>query len=728
VRISVVISTLDRADGLRLTLEALRFQRHRDFEVIVVEGPSDIGWGQLVSEQHHWVRRVRCEEANLARSRNLGIAAASGEVVAFIDDDAVPEPHWLAELAAAYEDERVAGAGGIVCDRTGLQLQFEYALCDRLGRTRFDCRPPFSRETLPGADPFLYLQGTNMSFRRDRLVAIGGFDEQLVYIYDDVDVSLRMIDAGAHLRPLAGGVVHHRCLASPVRRADGFIFDPFTLAEGRAYFAFRHGPSAEEAEHSLPAFAQELQGPALSARAAGRSSAAELELFIERLEAGLQSGWARALATAPGRSVLPASDPAGFRPYPLLTGEHPLRVCVFCSDPALRDAGVMEPGTDANELARSLAADGHDVHVFTRARDRSVVEFDGALWTHNLVVQDRCLPALADKPFAFDLYAAAANYHEVQRLHERAPVDMVVAPGEHRESLICSLDRRFSTVTRALTSSCDPDPRGEPVQVEELAPVLEGVAQDAWPSAREAAAELLDSSSYPFDLVAALLAVWDAPAPRFTDVVFFAALGREPDEDTRAVWHAHIYAGHSRHDLLDSVLCSAEARERGVPADALDRFRRALAAWAPVQLRRAWELPDRAFTKAAYQWTLGRTPDPEYGAKAISDLEGGALRLDVLARLSNSAEASARGMPAGMLETLSERLRVTLPQRLKDAFALSDAQFICAVHVALLWRTPDAGLHEDWMFRLASGEASRLDLLDALTRSEVAAEPCVSAS
>ncbi len=52
MRISVVISTLHRANSLRLTLAALRFQRHPDFEVIVVEGPSEIGWGQVASEQH----------------------------------------------------------------------------------------------------------------------------------------------------------------------------------------------------------------------------------------------------------------------------------------------------------------------------------------------------------------------------------------------------------------------------------------------------------------------------------------------------------------------------------------------------------------------------------------------------------------------------------------------------------------------------------------------------
>ncbi len=603
VRISVVISTLHRADSLRLTLAALQFQRHRDFEVVVVEGPSEVGWGRIATEQHRWVQRVSCPEANLARSRNLGIAAASGEVVAFVDDDAVPEPRWLTELAVAYEDTRVAGAGGIVLDSAGMQPQYEYALCDRLGHPSFDCRRPAARETTPGADPFLYLQGTNMSFRREMLIAIGGFDEQLVYLYDDVDVCLRMIDAGALLVALDGAAVHHRCLASPVRRADGLIYDPFAIAQGRTYFAFRHGPSPTAAERSLLPFAQELREAALTARAAGRFSPTELEHFMRRLEQGLESGRQCALGAGPSHPTVPPPD--SFKPYPRLTCvEGQLRVCLL-SPVETAGRGVDDDTPDADELARSLAAQGHEVHLLRRGAGRNVVEFDGAAWTHDVQIQDRALAALADAPVAVALYAAAAYYQEVQRLHRYGPVDTVLTSLVGREGLICSLDGRFPASRRLLPSHGEADRDGQPVHIDELADALQGVTAIDPASAHQTAADLLDGASYPFDLVAAIVAVWEAPATRFADVVFRAALGREPDQRTRAAWQAHIAAGHSRHQLLEGALCSAEARERGVQPDTLARFRRRLAAWAPVELRRAWTLPDRAFIDAAYQWTLG---------------------------------------------------------------------------------------------------------------------------
>ncbi len=630
MRISVVISTLHRADGLRLTLEALRFQRHRDFEVIVVEGPSEIGWGQVRNEQHDWVRRVRSEQTNVAHSRNLGVAHAGGEILAFIDDDAVPEPRWLADLADAYKEERLQGAGGVVLDRTGLRPQYAYSCCDRLGRTRFD-RSPSPQETLPGADPFLYLQGTNMSFRHDTLLALGGFDEHLAYVYDDVDIALRLIDSGGRLRHIDGAVVHHHSLPNPARKADGSISDPFTLAEGRAYFALRHGPSSEEVQISLRELSEELS---TQANRAAPASEAELEHFKARTEEGLRSGARRAQVGPLTSTQLRAQgDPNTIAPYPLLTEEHPLRLCMLAPEP------------NEERLAFELAAAGEEVHLLTRtAREMSHVVFDGHLWTHRLQSQDRRLPALEGNPLAADIYTAAAHFHEVQRLHNQQPVGLVLAGEGSAESLICVLDRRWPTLTTLPREPLRGEPGGPAVSVEELARVLLDRAGLTPQAAHEVAGELLDPGGYPIDLAAAVLAAWDAPAEEFADAVFLAALGRRADPGTRASWREHIAAGHSRHELLSGVLASAEAHQRGVPRDMLESFQRRLAARAPLELQRAWTLPDGDFTAVAYQWILGRSPDPEYGRRAISDLQGGASRLDIVARLVTSVEAGHRGM------------------------------------------------------------------------------------
>ena len=90
MRVSVVICTLNRADALAATLECLRLQHHDDFEVIVVNGPSTDGTAERLASLDGAIRRLDNPERNLSRSRNLGVAAAAGELVAFLDDDAVP--------------------------------------------------------------------------------------------------------------------------------------------------------------------------------------------------------------------------------------------------------------------------------------------------------------------------------------------------------------------------------------------------------------------------------------------------------------------------------------------------------------------------------------------------------------------------------------------------------------------------------------------------------------
>ena len=60
----------------------------------------------------HRARVVDCSVANLSVSRNIGIRAAGGDIVAFIDDDALPEFDWLPQAMPAFDDPEVGGVGG----------------------------------------------------------------------------------------------------------------------------------------------------------------------------------------------------------------------------------------------------------------------------------------------------------------------------------------------------------------------------------------------------------------------------------------------------------------------------------------------------------------------------------------------------------------------------------------------------------------------------------------
>jgi GT2 family glycosyltransferase len=237
--VSVVINTLNRRDHLERTLVSLRDQSYRRFEVIVVDGPSTDGTGDLLDGFGSSIRRAQCDEARLGLSRNIGASMSAGEIVAYIDDDALPEPNWLERLVEGYSDDRIGAVGGPVFDVPLDRIDWRVCTCSRIGVPNTDTVGPLDAYVARGADPFLYLAGCNMSFRRTALRAIGGFNSLLAYGYDDVEVCCRLIDAGHHIAYASDALVHHDRASSAVRDANQTITDPYPLIVARATFALQ---------------------------------------------------------------------------------------------------------------------------------------------------------------------------------------------------------------------------------------------------------------------------------------------------------------------------------------------------------------------------------------------------------------------------------------------------------------------------------------------------------
>ena len=93
--VSVVVVSRHRPAALSLCLTALTLQDHPGFEIVLVADPGSVGVRPDLP-----IKRVRFDAANISAARNAGVMAAAGEVVAFIDDDAVAEPTWLSRLTA----------------------------------------------------------------------------------------------------------------------------------------------------------------------------------------------------------------------------------------------------------------------------------------------------------------------------------------------------------------------------------------------------------------------------------------------------------------------------------------------------------------------------------------------------------------------------------------------------------------------------------------------------
>ena len=109
-RISVVVCTYNGHRTIRDCLEGLLRLEYANFEVIVVDDGSTDATGDI-AEQYGF-RLIRTENRGLSSARNTGLEAATGELVAYLDDDAYPDPHWLTYLAATFMSTTYVGVGG----------------------------------------------------------------------------------------------------------------------------------------------------------------------------------------------------------------------------------------------------------------------------------------------------------------------------------------------------------------------------------------------------------------------------------------------------------------------------------------------------------------------------------------------------------------------------------------------------------------------------------------
>lgn len=168
---------------------------------------------------------------------------AAGEIIAFHDDDAIPEPNWLVDLAEAFDDHSVACAGGLNRDCSGVRLQYGYATANRMGQARWDSLLPTEALCKPGAPEFPYTQGTNTAIRRADLETLGGFDEEFEFYLDETGFCCRLVDVGRKIRQLPGAIVYHRSLPSAIRTSDGATHSLYSVLKNKLYFSLvnNHG-------------------------------------------------------------------------------------------------------------------------------------------------------------------------------------------------------------------------------------------------------------------------------------------------------------------------------------------------------------------------------------------------------------------------------------------------------------------------------------------------------
>lgn len=198
-KVSVIVCTHNGSATIRQTLDGLRALEYPNFEAIIVDDGSSDDTATIVKE--YPFRLISTAANGLSAARNTGLEAATGEIVAFLDDDAWPDPHWLMYLADAFMGSTHAAVGGPNIAPPGNGLVAEAVAHSPGGPTHVLIDDRLAE----------HIPGCNMAYKAEALRAIGGFDPQFRIAGDDVDICWRIIDNGGTIGFTAGAMVwHHR--------------------------------------------------------------------------------------------------------------------------------------------------------------------------------------------------------------------------------------------------------------------------------------------------------------------------------------------------------------------------------------------------------------------------------------------------------------------------------------------------------------------------------------
>ncbi len=435
---SIVINSYNRAQSLQKTLYSLSQLRWSEFEIIVITGPSEDGSLAMLAPWQDKIKHAICPFANLSRSRNQGLALASGEWVAFIDDDAMPEPDWLCRLAAHTDNKQLGAIGGFVIDHTGKQYQAQYLVSDYFGKTKnYQSLYGIPLDNDLSNDYYLSLMGVNTCFRRKALEQIGGFDQAYAYYLEETDMVLRLRKAQWQTQCIPNALVHHKFADSHIRHQH-VVTSLYHIVRSRIYFAGRHGLPA----HGLHAYAanisQELQELVQHQQAnQNMKTGISAQRLHNETQAALLDGLKMVHETADIPKIMPLATEINHsektaplaKPFiPVLAAEQRLHLCLVSrAYPPQAMGGIAR---FIQTLAHALVKQGHEVTVIAETQhDYATIDWEDGVWVHRIQSLDETtmqnltrpngLPAL---PSHIDAFAAAVwqevyDYQSSRKFH-----------------------------------------------------------------------------------------------------------------------------------------------------------------------------------------------------------------------------------------------------------------------------------------------------------------------
>jgi GT2 family glycosyltransferase/DNA-binding beta-propeller fold protein YncE len=202
-KVSVVVCAYNAADTLEDNLTSLEQLTYPDFEIILVNDGSRDSTG-TIGHAHPRVRVIDIPNGGLSAARNVGLANATGSIVAYTDADTRVDRDWLTFLVQPMLHSDVVGSGG-----PNVVPADDSPIAQCIARA-----PGGPTHVLLDDRIAEHVPGCNMAFRRDALLAIGGFNPIYLRAGDDVDVCWRLQARGWKIGFAASALVWHHHRAS----------------------------------------------------------------------------------------------------------------------------------------------------------------------------------------------------------------------------------------------------------------------------------------------------------------------------------------------------------------------------------------------------------------------------------------------------------------------------------------------------------------------------------
>lgn len=232
-RVSVIICAYNAASTLEDNLSSLTRLDYPNYEVIVVNDGSSDATPEIA--RRYPFRLISVPNGGLSAARNLGLHAATGEIVAYTDADTRVDRHWLSHLVQPFIETDVAGVGG-----PNVVPPDDSWIAQCVARS-----PGGPVHVMIDNTEAEHIPGCNMAFRKAALESIGGFDPTYTKAGDDVDICWRLQAAGLRLGFAPGALVwhHHRgSVRAYFRQQVGY-------GEGESFLQHRHTDRFNERGH-----------------------------------------------------------------------------------------------------------------------------------------------------------------------------------------------------------------------------------------------------------------------------------------------------------------------------------------------------------------------------------------------------------------------------------------------------------------------------------------------